>query len=639
MRFFLFLFCSSFCLAQNIEYAISFENAVHHEAEVTIRWTNIAQPTLEVRMSRSSPGRYALHEFGKNVYNLRAIDEKKRPLEIAKPNPYQWNISGHNGTVTLSYTIYGDRIDGTYLGFDISHAHLNIPATFMWARGFEERPISITFNIPKESRWKIATQLKPTTNQNIFTAPNFQYFMDSPVELSDHQVRSWVVEANGKTSTFKIALHSNDSAKYLDAFTTMTRAVVSESEALWGSHPNFDFGEYVFLCDYLPYAFGDGMEHRNSTVVTSSLSLEKGAARLLNTMTHEYFHSWHVERIRPKTLEPFNFEEANMSDVLWFAEGFTTYYSSVLMKRAQINSIDEFAKTLSGILNFVLLSPGSKYSSAVEMSRYAPFADAATSIDPTNSANTYISYYSYGTVIALGLDLSIRTQFPGLSLDDVMRKTKELHGISEKPYTLDDLRIILGSMVNDQKFADNFFKKYILGKEFVDYAPLLSTAGLSLQKANKGKAWFGSLPLRFEKNEAIVASATIVGSPIYKAGIDKGDKITLIDGKKVMIASDVDSILAKRKPSDVIQIECSQRGTEKKISITLEEDPKWEIVPFENIGKTLSPEIVELRQSWLEKKSIEQFPSLIKYCRECKRTFQFSNKFCSEDGKELHITP
>ena len=636
----LFLFfCLPFVDAQSVRYEVSFANALHHEAEVTVQWTGITSPVLEARMSRSSPGRYAIHEFAKNIYSIKATDGKKRPLQIVRPDPYQWNISGHDGTVILTYTIFGDRIDGTYLGIDRSHAHINIPAAFMWARGFDERPITVKFAVPKESNWKIATQLKPTNDPFVFTAPNLQYFMDSPTELSNFQMREWNTGSGNNKATIRIALHSNDSAKYLDAYETMAKAVVSEHEALWGGLPPFDYGEYTFLCEYQPYANGDGMEHRNSTSVSSSLSLEKDAVRLIGTVSHEFFHSWNVERIRPRSLEPFSFEQANMSGELWFAEGFTNYYGSLLLQRAQISSLNEFVQGLSGTVNGVLTSPASQYFSPVEMSQYAPFADAATSIDATNTTNTFISYYQYGEVIALGLDLSIRIRFPGKSLDDMMRKVKELHGSIEHPYTNDDLRKILGTTVNDQKFADDYFRRYITGKEFVDYVPLLAAGGMILRKANERKASLGPLPLRFENGDAVINSGTTAGSPAYSAGLDRSDKIKTIDGKKISSGADVDSILIQHKPGDTVLIDCSRRGEKKILSAVLAEDKKLEIVLFEKIGKEITPEIAAFRTSWLGKKSLREFPELVKYCPECKRTYRFQDKFCPEDGKVLTIVP
>src|SRR5687768_7211798 len=172
-----------------IVYEISFPNAVHHEAEISVTFPNVPRRPLEVRMSRSSPGRYALHEFAKNVYSVKAVDSRGRPLDVRRPNPHQWDVHGHDGTVRITYTLFADR---TYAGIDLTHAHLNMPATFMWARGLDERPIRITFRAP-DTRWRIATQLAPTADSATFTAPGLQYFLDSPTEISAHELFPWQV--------------------------------------------------------------------------------------------------------------------------------------------------------------------------------------------------------------------------------------------------------------------------------------------------------------------------------------------------------------------------------------------------------------------------------------------------------------
>src|SRR5690606_11407870 len=161
---------------------------------------------LQVRMSRSSPGRYALHEFAKNVYAVRATDSRGNPLAVTRPDPYGWTVSGHDGTVRFSYTLFADRADGTYSGIDNTHAHLNIPSTFAWARGLEDRPITVSFRVPRGSNWKVATQLFATDDPYTFTAPNLYYFLDSPVELSDFDVREWTVHDNGRDYTIRLAV-------------------------------------------------------------------------------------------------------------------------------------------------------------------------------------------------------------------------------------------------------------------------------------------------------------------------------------------------------------------------------------------------------------------------------------------------
>ena len=134
-----------------VEYDISFDNAAHHEARITVTWRDIGAEPLQMRMSRSSPGRYAIHEFGKNVYNVWVVNGEGDRLEVTRPDPYQWNVEGHDGTVSVTYTLYADRAGGTYSGIDLTHAHLNMPATFMWARDFDKQAIIVTFTPANES--------------------------------------------------------------------------------------------------------------------------------------------------------------------------------------------------------------------------------------------------------------------------------------------------------------------------------------------------------------------------------------------------------------------------------------------------------------------------------------------------------
>ena len=121
-----------------VVYKVSFPAPEHRYAVVDVTFANVPAGALQARMSRSSPGRYAVHEFAKNVYDVQAFDGKGKELKPTRPNPYQWDVAGHDGTVRITYKIYGDLVDGTYLGIDTSHAHMNMPATLMWARRLDD---------------------------------------------------------------------------------------------------------------------------------------------------------------------------------------------------------------------------------------------------------------------------------------------------------------------------------------------------------------------------------------------------------------------------------------------------------------------------------------------------------------------
>ncbi len=622
-----------------VQYEIAFPNADHHEAEVSVTFTELPPQVLEVRMSRTSPGRYALHEFAKNVYNVRAVDGQGRSLRVSRPNPHQWNVAGHDGTVTLSYTVFGDRCDGTYLAIDNTHAHLNMPATFMWARGLEDRPVQITFHKPSGD-WHIATQLVPTESPETYAAPDLAYFMDSPTELSAFEFREWSINTDGTMKRVQLALHHQGTPEEVDAYARMCQAVVAEAVAVFEKAPPFDYGSYIFIADYLPYVNGDGMEHRNSTILTSTRSLSEHAVRNLNTVAHEFFHAWNVERMRPRSLEPFDLEHANMSGELWFAEGFTSYYDGLLLKRAGLLSLDRFAEDLGRTLNRVLNAPGRRYFSVVEMSQLAPFVDAATSVDPRNFQNTYVSYYPYGAAIALGLDLTLRLRHDGRTLDEFMRAVWQEHGTVERPYTNEDLRRILGTLTEDVAFADAFFRRYIYGREVLDYRDLLEQVGFRLQKAHPGKAWIGPLHgFVFEDGQARLGTVALVGSPLYEAGVDRNDVIVSLDGQAFATLQELEDLLSGYRPGEAVEIVFNKRGVERRAELVFQEDPTLEVVPYERLGLEIRPEQEELRSGWLGKKSAFTHPELKKYCPVDGARFDFEFEHCPYHGERLRITP
>ncbi|RZL25226.1 MAG: M61 family peptidase, partial [Pedobacter sp.] len=171
---------------QEISYEVSFPNAVHHEAQISMTIPNVPTGALKVRISRSSPGRYATHEFGKNVYNLKATDQNGKALNFRLTAGDVYEITSPTKTVKVTYTLFGNWIDGTYAGFDETHAHMNIPATFAFPIGMDARPRTVKFNYADKQNWKVATQLKPT-GKDTYYAPNFQYFMDSPIEIAAYK--------------------------------------------------------------------------------------------------------------------------------------------------------------------------------------------------------------------------------------------------------------------------------------------------------------------------------------------------------------------------------------------------------------------------------------------------------------------
>jgi predicted metalloprotease with PDZ domain len=591
------LFVTSYtAFAQKISYDISFPNIVHHEASIEVTVTGAAQKQLLFRMSRSSPGRYATHEFGKNVYDVIALDDAGKPVPVQRVDGDIYQVNTAGGFAKVRYTLYANHPDGTYAGVDQHSVQLNMPASLMWVKGLEKAPIVVNFKIPEGKPWTIATQLKPTEKANVFTAPDLQYLMDSPVKMGKLIEEKWSAKnRDGKNLDFRLALEGDTDQAGAASFADKLEKITKESSAVFGEYPSFDYDQYTFLASINPYVKGDGMEHRNSTMIALPVKFD-GSNRLLGVFSHEFFHSWNVERIRPKSLEPFNYEKSNMSPELWFAEGFTQYYGELILKRAGFTDLNDISGTFSALVNTKENTAGAKRVSPAEASCMAIFVDAGVAVDKTNYPNTFTSYYPYGASIALALELELMNR--KLSLDDYMKAVWQTYGKKEIAYTISDLQQVLEIVTGDQAFASVFFKKYVNGHESFDYAPLFQKAGFTLKKEFEGQAWFGNLRYR-ENAELVIAANTIRDTPVYQAGLDIDDQILKLDGKSVKSESEVAALLTGRKPGDEMSVEYIHRGETMMVMMKLTENPRLIVVPNEKLNLPVTDAMQSLRENWL----------------------------------------
>lgn len=588
--FFSIVLCVQFSSAQisNL-YSLSFENAEQHQAEIKAVFFNLEEDTVELRMSRTSPGRYALHEFVKNIYNLKATDGDGNEIQLKRIDPYSWNVSGHNGTVKISYTLFANHGDGTYAQIDGSHAHLNAPATFLYVPSLADHEYNVKIEERRDLNWKVATQLRHMEGSPYYYAKNLDYLMDSPIEISNHEMRTHEIDGQ----TIRFALHHNGTSEEFDTYFENSIKIVEQQKAVFGELPTFDYGTYTFLGCYLPHVDGDGMEHRNSTVLTSTRSLEKAASRNIGTVSHEFFHAWNVERIRPKSLEPFNYEAANMSGELWFAEGFTNYYTGLMMHRAGLTTMEQYVNSMQGTFNYVWNSPGRNFNSPIEMSNQAVFVDAAEAVDQTYFNNTFISYYSYGQMIGLALDLSLRAE--GLNLDDYMKLVWNTYGKNEVPYTNENLHSTLNEYAG-AAFGNTFFNNYIFGRGKPNFETLFAQMGVKLS-IDSSKIEFGA-----STKEQKISNYPKMGSTAYNAGLTKGDVLLQIGSVILDKESDLHEILKSHKPNETITIIFKRFGKDHEISAKLNASKSYRIQLFENLNIPVNEIIKSNRDSWLQAK-------------------------------------
>ena len=590
LRFLILFLLAGFSVhAQTNNYQISFDNAVHHEAKINLSFKAVPAGDFVVRMSRTSPGRYAIHEFAKNVYGFKATNAEGKELNVRREDPYSWIITNHDGNVNIQYLLFANRGDGTYSQVDETHAHLNIPATFMYAESLKERPIEIDFDVREDLKWKVATQLEEVSATK-YRAPNTYYFMDSPVEISNFMLKEFDVDGQN----VRFILHHPGTEEEFSEYFEKAKAIVLQEKAVYGELPAYDFGEYTFLGCYMPNASGDGMEHRNSTIVSSSRSLEDGGMDgNIGTVAHEFFHCCNVERIRPEGLEPFDFTEANMSGALWFAEGFTSYYTGLILARAKITSQEKYIEGLAGTLNYVWNSPARNYFNPIEMSYQAPFVDAATSVDPVNRENTFISYYSYGSVLGLALDLSLREE--KLNLDDFMKLMWQKYGKTENPYSVENIENTLSEYAG-KDFAETFFDNYIYASKMPNYEKLFAGVGVNFIQENDKNSIGASLRKIDEGLQ--ISRNTFKGSPSYEAGLDYDDIITSINGSDIGTAEEFNEMLEGMDKDSKLKVEFLRGDSKMKTELKLGTSKDY----VTKIDEKASKKAVTNRENWLKAK-------------------------------------
>ncbi len=606
-----------------VRYELSFPEPEHRWMQVEMTVGALPAEPLSLRMSTASPGRYARHAFAKNVFDVQAFDGGGNTLDAVRSDMARWDVDGHDGTVRFRYRVFGDRVDGTYLGIDASHAHLNMPASLMWAAGLERRPATLRFEPPPGRDWQVATQLYPTDDALTFTAPNLQYLLDSPAEFGEFDERVFTVADpadDGHVPRFRVALHHDGTDAELDRFAGDVERIVRETVTVFGEFPVFETGQYTFIADYRPSSSGDAMEHRNSTVLTAPGALGRQHRRLLGSVSHEFFHVWNVERIRPRSLEPFDFEDVNPSSELWLAEGFTNYYGALVLQRAGLAALPDTLQGFASTINAVRLGPGRQFRSAVDMSRLAPFTDAASAIDRTNWGNFFISYYTWGEALGLGLDLLLRARgtdgavgedVSALTLDDYMGRLWEqfgrvggaVPGVVDRPYTLADARAALADLTGDRPFADDFFERYVEGLEVIDYAPLFERAGLMLQPRAPGRGWIGAPSVRFERGGARITAPVRFESPLYAAGVARDDLLVSIDGQPLASAGRFASAVENLEGGASATLVYARDGETATTQVTVEADPTLDLVALEQLGGRPTTAQQRFRDAWLGSKA------------------------------------
>lgn len=468
-----------------IVYTVKFPAPETHFAEVTATMPTSKRATIELMMPVWTPGFYRVEDYAGKVQEFAARTPDGKPLPVEQPQKNRWRIqSGGAASVIVTYRLLCNSrsVTTNWVGEDL--AVLNGAASFVTLVEKTPRPHEIRLELPPN--WKpamTALEASPKGQPNQFRAADFDTLADSPIVAGNLSVREFDVAGSKHLLVDAGDFKQWDSQRGAQELEKIVRA----THQFWGFLP---FKRYVFLNVFRQG--GGGLEHKDSTLLTSSPRMTTPSLGWLGFVSHEYFHAFNVKRLRPVELTAFDYERPPNTGSLWVSEGLTTYFGELLVARAGIGTTRDYLNSVSSHIRQLQTSPGRLLQTLEE-----------SSLDVWNSGTsgvgrdmaTKVSYYVKGPVVGFLLDARIQRLTGGKkSLDDVMRLAYKRYS-GARGFTAEQFR----KTTEEVAGADlkDWFRKALASTEELDYSEALDWYGLrfaSPEEKRPAKNW--SLEIR-----------------------------------------------------------------------------------------------------------------------------------------------
>ncbi len=471
---------------------------------------------------------YQVRDFAQHVTGFQARRAGGEAISVGKPSPSLWRLAVKPGDqVTVTYRVRAGRPGPFGALASARHVCLNLAQVLSYPVDARYRSFTLRFANTPET-WKTAIELEE--REGVYTAESYDRLIDTPVHLSDFKETSF--EHAGKR--IRLVLYSPSEEHDLEALRREAEQIVSAATDLMGDVP---FPSYTFVYHFTGDG-GGGMEYRNGTSIYAPSKCQSCGVSELTA--HEFFHLWNVKRIRPKSLDPVDFTQPNLTPSLWFSEGVTSTYSQFLRLRAGLLSHEKFLEHIARLIYEYESRPASQEQSAEESSieawleRYPDYGRSDRSV----------SYYLKGEMIGYLLDLTIRHHTSNQrSLDDVMRLLNREYGQQGKPFEDTDAIERAASVVAGAGVSA-VFDDLVRSAAPIDWNRYLGFAGYRLQPHHQERLDVG-LQLTNVLGVGVVVSAVEAGTPGEEAGFQVGDQILRVDGREVVSAAEASKRLAQ----------------------------------------------------------------------------------------------
>ena len=578
-----------------IETLYSVDLSERHVQQVTIeaRFTEVTGETLNFHLPVWRSGLYLVLDFVGTLSGLEVSDGNGRALPFEQTAKSSWQVQRPNsgsGDVVVRYRLFADSLSDRSRHVDAEHAFLNPAAVFVYADDYRDEPITVTIDLPAD--WRAASGMEQPAPGR-FVAPHYDRLVDSPIEAGGFELV--IFEAGGMTIDFLIeGTWDGDEERLAHDIGAIVESTVSIFESAGRPLPT---DRYLFMLNSGP-GLGGGTEYYNSTVVHTDPRAfwdEERWQGFLGLMAHEFFHTWNVKRFRPADIDRYDYQNVNYTELLWVAEGLTSYYDQLIPVRAGLVSVDDYRQQLADSIGSVIDNPGYGQDTLARASfeawtkGYHRGADRAP-----DKPNRTISFYSQGGVLGLVLDLEIRRASNGQrSLDTVMSALYDDFPLGEGGFTYADFRDRLAA-AGGNSLAEKL-DAWVYGTEPMPVAEALASVGWLLAREDVSDA-----PVQVSLGAAVSGNPPTVryarlDSAAWQAGVNAGDELLAIDGRR--ISGGLNTLLRRYKPGDTIELTLFRDGMLETLHVTL--DPilaDYEI----NVDEATGSQAALLRSEWLD---------------------------------------
>ncbi len=513
--------------------------AVHYRVQAADLHAHLFHVTLTLAEPQASqelalpvwiPGSYLVREFAKNLQQLRAY-QGGQPLPVQQRDKQRWQVACDSAMpLVVEYVVYANDPSVRTASLNTERGFFNGTSVCLRPEGQADQRCTMDIIAPEiiaiSAQWVCATGLfglkTDTAGFGLYQADHYDQLVDCPVEMGTFWSARF--QAGGVQHRLVVA----GAAPTFDGKRLLadTRKICETAIAFWhGQGTGKDkppFKSYVFLLNAVHDGYG-GLEHQNSTALicaradlprTTAPHTGEGYTTLLGLISHEYFHTWNVKRLRPSEFTHYDYTQENYTELLWFFEGFTSYYDDLLLRRAGLIDDGAYLRLLTKTAHQVLQAPGRHVQTVAQAS-----FDAWVKFyrQDENTPNATISYYTKGALVALCLDLTLRREGKA-TLDDVMRALWQR--CEGGPMAESDVRAVLQQLAG--RSLDAELDAWVHSTADLPLAELLAAHGVALKAEAPQPAQ--RLGLRVAENSAVQIKAVLRGGLAERAGMAAGDE-------------------------------------------------------------------------------------------------------------------